>query len=442
MTLRKVKMAIVQLSAIFAKIRRLTGSGNSTQIPDFSDPTNPNSVGLADYVNSFYLYDFPAQFRSLKLKDKLTFNTVYGVDTYPFDSEKYTTVEQPCYCAKREIALFQDPWSFWGVNFNWQQLENFTTGNGATGTYSGTASATPIIRSVNNIPYYQQQILNIVVDSPSVGYTTIYFSENNFTPSQNVYFQGVNNDGSGTTISAILNGITFPVFSATTTSFVIALTSTGKTYSGGGTASSTSTALNYPASRVQNILITTNVANGDTLNVTDDGFGNLIGDCTSGTINYATGQISNLVFTQNVPAGTSIQIQYNPVVPAIPLSILFFQNQFTLRPVPDQGYTVELIAYRQPTQALMAAPAGTGTPELSEWWECLAVGAAKKIFEDRMDTDGIAMMDKLLRERYEVAYTRTYAQLGKQRINTIFADQNNFNYGTGFGFGVGGTGGP
>ena len=98
-------MAIVNLQAIFAKIRRLTGSANTLQLPDYAVPTNPNSVGIADYVNSFYLYDFPAQFRSLKLKDKLTFNTTFGIDTYPFDSEKYTTVEMPCYCAKRSAMM-------------------------------------------------------------------------------------------------------------------------------------------------------------------------------------------------------------------------------------------------------------------------------------------------------------------------------------------------
>ncbi len=357
-------MAIVNLGAIFAKIRRLTGSADPSQLPDFASVSDSNSVGLADYVNSFYLYDFPSQFRSLKLKDVLTFNTVFGVDTYPFDSEKYTTVEMPCRCAKKEILLFQEPWSFYGVNFNWQNIENFATGNNTAGPYSGLTNATPIIRSVNNDP--------------------------------------TNIDGTPN-VPGVSQG-----------------------YSG------------YPSSRVQNILITTNIANGSTLNVTDDGSGNLIGDAISGSINYATGQISNLVFTQTVPSGAVIQIQYNPVVPTMPLSILFYQNQFTLRPVPNGGYTIELTAYRQPTQALMDTPSLQGTPELSEWWECIAVGAAKKIFEDRLDTDGMMLMDKMLKERYGVVYTRTYAQMGsKQRISTIF-EQGQQNYGSGpFGFGSG-----
>lgn len=359
-------MAIVNLNSIRAKIRRLTGSADPLQLPNTADPSDPNSVGIDDYINSFYLYDFPSQFRSLKLKDKYTFNTTYGVDTYPFNSEQYTTIEMPCYCAKREIALFTDPWSFYGVNFNWQFFTNFATGNGTNGPYSGFTGGKPILRSVNN--------------------------------------NSVNIDGTPN------------------------MPNVSQGYSG------------YQASRVQNILITANVANGNTLNVTDDGSGNLIGDCTSGTIDYGTGQISNLNFTQNVPASNAIQIQYNPVQPSIPLSILFLQNQFTLRPVPDKGYTIELVAHRQPTQALMSTAAGLGTPELSEWWECIAIGAAKKIFEDRLDTDGMALMDKMLEEHYQLIYTRTYAQMGKQRVNTIFADQLTYNYGqSGFGFGAGGS---
>ncbi|HEY5236100.1 MAG TPA: hypothetical protein VIJ14_07980 [Rhabdochlamydiaceae bacterium] len=355
-------MAIVNLNSIFAKIRRLTGTGNDTQIPNFANPLNPNSVGLADYINSFYNYDFPAQFRSLKLKDTYTFNTIQGVDTYAFNSEQFTTLEMPCRVAKRDVQLFFDQWTFYGLYFNWQNFTNFTFSNGTAGPYAGNTTGSPLIRSVNNNP------LNI--GSASV--------------------PGVSQGNPG-----------------------------------------------WPAARVQNILITANTLTG-TLNVTDDGNGGLIGDCLAGgTINYQTGAINNLTFTQVIPQGNQIQIQYNPVKESIPLSILFYQNQFTLRPVPDQGYTVELTAYRQPTQALMNLGAGTGTPELSEWWECIAVGAAKKVYEDRLDTDGMMLMDKMLKERYDVCYTRTYAQLGSQRIATIFSDQNNYNNGSGFGFGSG-----
>jgi hypothetical protein len=332
-------MAISTLEAIITKTRRLTGSADPFQLTDDQ---------IKDYINSFYNYDFPAQFRSLKLKDTYYINTIQGIDTYAFQSEQYTTVQSPAFCMNREIKLFTDAQSFYGAFYNWQFQTNFTTGNGSNGPYAGFTTSRPLLRSVNNDP----------------------------------------------------------------------------------------TNLNYPASRIQNILITANTASS-TLNVTDDGNGNLIGDAVSGTINYFTGQISNLVFTSAVPAGLPIQIQYNPQQPNIPLGILFFQNQFVLRPVPDRGYTVSLTAYRLPTQALANTPANQGTPELNEWWEVIAFGASKKIYQDRLDTDGIAIMDQFLSEQYSLAETRTYAQIGSQRIPTMFADQLS-NYGNNYwGFGAG-----
>jgi hypothetical protein len=147
------------------------------------------------------------------------------------------------------------------------------------------------------------------------------------------------------------------------------------------------------------------------------------------TINYMTGAITGLVFNEPIPEGTTIQIQYNPKQFSIPLAIMFWQNQFTLCPTPDQGYTIELTCYRQPIQALLAANT-TSNPELSEWWEILAVGASKKIFEERLDSDGVVFIDKMLRERYDIIETRTYAQIGQQRISTLYTDQLTENYGS------------
>jgi hypothetical protein len=356
-------MSIATLADIIAKVRRLSASGTSLQLTDSQ---------IIDYINSFYLYDLPAEFRGLKLQDKYTFNTQNGIDTYPFDSEHYTTVGMPCYCAKREIKLFTDPWSFYGLNFNWQQQETFTQGNTTNGPYIGTATAPPLLRSTRNNP---------MVSSPLTP-TGIYFP----TPPVPAFNESI-------------------------------------------------------PSRVQNILITANTSLGVTQNVTDDGAGNLIGDVMpGGTINYNTGAIS-VIFLNPVPAGQNIQIQYNPTqVMAIPLSIMFFQNQFMLRPVPDKGYTIELTAYRQPSQALLGTgnpdePVLTGTPELREWWELIAAGAAKKVYEDRLDSDGVQLMDKMLFERYAVAEARTYAQIGSETIPTLYSDQLKQNYGAmGWGF--------
>ena len=358
-------MSITTLADIITKVRKLTGSGNLLQLTE---------ADIVDYINSFYLFDFPAELRVLQLKQTYTFNTINNIDTYPFDFVHYETLESPSYVDKRLVPFYSSPWPFYSLFFNWQNRESIDTGDGTTGPYSGTALDSPLVRSYNNNPAVQS--------------------------------------------------LTLPTATFATGSYP--------------------TAYNEPnPSRVQNLLISANTATG-TLHVTDDGDGNLIGDATAGTINYTTGIIANLTFTSAVPSGTDIDLHYNPSNNAIPQAILFWQNQLTLRPVPDTAYIVEIVAYRRPSQVLLGSadpddPTGSGVPELLEWWETLAAGASKKIFEDRQDADGIAMMDKMLAERYAINETRTYAQLGKQRIDTLFSDQLQ-GYGGGY-FGWGGNSG-
>ena len=335
------------LADIYQMARDLTGSGNDFQT---TDPV------LGDRLDSFYFFDFPAKFRSLKLKDKYIFNTIQGQDVYAFDSEHYETVQMPCMIEKRPVQLYQVPDQFnglYGINNGvGQQFEqNFATGANSKGPYSGTVAAinsatTWLVRSVNTDPVANPNHIGIE----------------------------------------------------------------------------------------QNILITANTGAG-TLNVFDDGNGNLIGDASAGSINYQTGVITGLIFTSSIPSGNPIQIQCLPAQLNTPLAILFFQNQFTLRPVPDKGYTVELVAYRRPSQAL-ENNAGF-YPELTEWWETLAYGIALKIYERRLDPDGIALMEAGLKKRYELNETRTYAQLGKQRMATTFAAQLDNGVYSGYGNGYG-----
>lgn len=360
-------MAIANLQAIITKVRKLTVSMNSQQLSD---------ADIIDYINSFYLYDFPAQFRALDLKNTYTFNTIEGIDTYPFDYEHWVNLQAPCYVARQGAAFFTDPQSFYYYNYyssNYvQQIQQIGTGDASTTNFTGTLQNVPIIRSINNNPMVTTNTAN----------TNVF--PNGYPP-------------------------TFP---------------------------------NSNISRIQNFLITANVANGTTLIVSDDGNGNLIGDVGVGvnTINYATGAI-DITFSTAPGDGEVVNAEYNPVVLNMPISVLFYQNQLVVRPVPDKGYTVEITGYRLPSQALLGTdnpndPDLAGRPELNEWWETIAYGAAKKVYEDRIDMEGVAMMEKMLQERYQLNYTRTYANLGKRRISTIFADQLNYtNTSAPFGYG-------
>ena len=432
------------LANAITKTRKLTGSSNSFQVTDSY---------IVQQMHSFYSYDLPAKFRSLKLKDVYTFTTNVGQDVYPFNSELYITVNQPCFCAKREIKLFHNPWSFYAANFNWQQFTNFASGDGTTGAQTG--SITGITNATNGVVTAPNHGLvsgiTVIINNVSgmtqvngVSYIITVKDANDFYLNANTTSFGSYTSG-GSWYSSPYNGFT------TAAPFIPSVNNDP------GPQSSPN--LFFPQSRVQNILITANVIGpngvGQTQNVTDDGKGNLIqifqtsnnGNQEFGwtyyrqyasstptmpgnaTINYQTGEIIGLTFAEPIPEGTPIQIQYNPKQFSIPLAIMFYQNQFTLCPTPDAGYTVELTCYRQPIQALLAADE-TGNPELSEWWEILSVGAAKKIFEERLDSDGVIFIDKMLKERYDIIETRTYAQIGQERISTLYTDQLTENYGS------------
>lgn len=423
-------MAIATLSAIVTKVRRLTATPNSNQLTD---------AQIIDYINSFYLYDFPAEFRALDLKGVYTFNTIRGVDTYPFDIDHWVNVQEPCWIAKRPSKLFQDPFAYYAFNFYsnsaWQQDEALTTSSSGVIT-NITQAAQAVVTSANhglstgNLVTIDDVVGMVEINGLSSAITVIDADSFSLDTINSLAFTPYTSGGTWVTNAYIGTLQKTPIIrSVNNNPMVTTQTANTSVFPSG-----------YPPqfpganiSRVQNLLITANLANGNTLHVTDDGAGNLIGDVGTGanTIDYDTG-IINVAFNSSIPAGEDIRVMYSPVVLNIPFAILFWQNQLTVRPVPDKGYTVELTAYRLPSQLLLGTGSTinfTGRPEELEWWETLAVGASKKVYEDRLDMEGVSMMDKMLHERYQANYTRTYANLGKQRIATIFSDQTSYTMG-------------
>lgn len=328
-------MTVATLQDIRDKVRKMTGTASTAIL---------TNAQIDDYINSYYLYDLPAEFRSLQLKDVYTFTTERGVATYSWDSETYLSIETPVYLNKREIALFFNEKEFYGFVPGDMFTQTITEGDGTAGPYTATLQNTPIIPSVNNNP-----------------------------------------------------------------------------------ASSS-----YPASRVLNFVIGANTSFGVSQSVSDisaGATGTLTGDGT-GTINYNTGALS-VTFTSTVPSGEDINVSYLSQQITRPVAILFLQNQLTLSPPPDQPYIVEITVYRKPTDVLLES--SVNSPELNEWWELIASGAAKKVFEDRADDDGIMKMMQMMQQRYAVVETRTYVQIGNERIPTIFSSQTpNNTYNSGF----------
>lgn len=156
------------------------------------------------------------------------------------------------------------------------------------------------------------------------------------------------------------------------------------------------------------------------------------GVLNTSTVNYLTGAVS-IVFANPIAAGDPISIQYATGQFQRPQGLLLFDSVFQVRPVPDQSYLLVLQAYALPTQLLNA----NDSPELPFWWQALAFGAAKKIFEERMDNDQINKVMPMLREQLTYCQRTTLMENSQQRPTTPYSQQLAYQNGTNSGLTTG-----
>lgn len=133
------------------------------------------------------------------------------------------------------------------------------------------------------------------------------------------------------------------------------------------------------------------------------------------TINYDTGVVS-VTFNIAPVDGQLIYLNYVVFLPNRPTSILYFANQFTLFPVPDQVYTVKMKAYQIVTELTEA----TDRPELDEWGPCIAYGTSLGIFADYGENDAYSETTQLHKEQIALVLTRTEQDLLNTRAMPNF----------------------
>lgn len=150
------------------------------------------------------------------------------------------------------------------------------------------------------------------------------------------------------------------------------------------------------------------ISNG-TLTVQDQGNGTLTGDGT-GTINYTTGAYT-VTFSSAPASTTTIYGKYQGYSANRPQGVMFFNNQFTLRPVPDQTYQIQMQGFVKPT----TLSSDTDTPLQEEWGPLIAYGAALEIFSDRGDVENYDRYYPIFKRFENVALGRTIEQLNSQQ---------------------------
>lgn len=370
------------LTQIQTKVRRLTRSPSTAQLSD---------AELNNYINTFVVYDFPEQLRTFNLRTQFTFFTNPGQDVYPTDIDSfagvfnnplynfqnlYLTIHPPVYVAGFQVFFSQSREQFFSI---YPFVNNISatgsTGNGVTTQFTG------VINSQQSIipPGITQQISLL---------------------QNQVLFSAVGNNGEGLTLADV------PVVDPLTGN----PTNIGNLYDPASAAYQA--ALRNPPT----VAFIAPFAAG------------------TGVINYLTGAYT-INFTSAPAAGLNINSQTVPQVRTRPQAVLFYQNQFTVRPVPDQAYRVNFEVYQRPT-ALLATDK---SPELEEYWELIAYGASRKIFQDRLDMESVQLIEPEYREQLRLRLRRTLVQHTNERVATIYTETNTQGYGWGWGAGGSGT---
>ncbi len=364
------------LQQIQTKVRRLTRSPSTAILSD---------ADLNNYINTFVVYDFPEHLRTFNLRTQFTFFCNPGQDVYPTDIASFGgAINNLLYNFQNLYLTIHPPVYVAGFpTFFSQSREQFF------GIY-------PIVNSISTT--------GSVGDGVATNFTGVINSQQSIIPpgltqqvsllQNNVLFSAVSTTGSGLALADV------PVLDPATGNPTVI----GNLYDPNSAA--------YKAAQQTPPTVA------------------LVGN----TINYLTGAY-NITFTSAPVSGLPINSQVVPLPLSRPVAMLYHNNAFTLRPVPDQPYRIQFEVYQRPTALL----ADNQMPELEEYWQYISFSVAKKIFEDRMDMESVQLIAPALREQQNLVMRRTIVQYTNERTATIYTE--NVDGTSGYG-GWGSGGGP
>jgi hypothetical protein len=144
-----------------------------------------------------------------------------------------------------------------------------------------------------------------------------------------------------------------------------------------------------------------------------------------GTVNYITGAIT-VTFLYNIPTTSQINYQCIPYSAGRPQAVLFFDNTFSFRPIPDKPYLFQIDAYYNPAAFLNT----TNAIPYRFMAEYFARGAARKILQDYGDVEQMQLYEPYFREQENFVLRKTYRQTSNTRVATIYQGQTSYNPGS------------
>lgn len=138
-----------------------------------------------------------------------------------------------------------------------------------------------------------------------------------------------------------------------------------------------------------------------------------------GTVNYVTGAFTiNFAIVGVTPAnGQLIRVLVAQYTTGRPYSLLFWNNELTIRPVPKLVHKIEIETYLTPVQFLST----TDNPIMNQWAKYIAYGSAIDILTDRQDLSGIENLMSAFKYEEGLVLERQGVEEIGQRNTTIFS---------------------
>ncbi len=153
----------------------------------------------------------------------------------------------------------------------------------------------------------------------------------------------------------------------------------------------------------------------DTPAVPFTGIGSLIVPLvtSAGSVNYFTGAVTGLTYiSPNQPAvGANITESSQTYIPNRPQGILYFNNVFTVRPIPDNTYQIKMQGINVPKAFVL----GSDIPFRADLGPLIAYGASLEIFADFNQTDQMQQIMPQYMRYKDISMQDTYEEYLYQR---------------------------
>lgn len=311
------------------KVRRLTASASESAL---------STADIDQYINNYYNTDFPYGIKIDQQRSVYTFFTEPNRDRYPLDVNYNQGVRAPVYVEGILGTLFKDRTQFFNLWPRWPTKFTPISGDGNTKIFSFTIAA----------PFLSKEVVLGGIDV-------------NGNPIS------VNDDGNGNLLLQVPNSIiTVPPYTDVyTTGNAPVPALVGKPIPGMHNQNTLNPGLNNQGTQT-------------------GGFTNSIGN-----VNYVTG-VFNIEFPVAPAAGTQMILWVSQYQTGRPYCLLFWNNEFTIRPVPKLIHKVEVETYLTPVQFMLSSD----LPIINQWAQLIAYGASREILRDRQDLEGVANLEE------------------------------------------------